>query len=309
MHSGRVATSAEELPDFSAAVAEAYFPHELTVLREGAGAAELRMVDLGPVRLTRIGWGAEVSVRSDHPGGWAVNVPRSGVLDARVSGRSVLSLEGQATVCPPDTQTLMSRWSADCSILGMRIDADYLADEVTALVGLTEQDMPAQLDLRTDAAQAWLALLTSIGAQSLRSPDLVERRAVRQRLGATLTAAFVTACFPDDPETGDFCPRIVSRVVDAMEADPAQDWTPADIARRAGVGIRRVQQSFQRYRGETPTEALRRIRLRRVHEDLLHKRADTVADAAVRWGFAHLGRFAAAYRREFGVSPSATLRR
>src|SRR5690606_9716453 len=129
MHSGRVATSAEELPDFSAAVAEAYFPHELTVLREGAGAAELRMVDLGPVRLTRIGWGAEVSVRSDHPGGWAVNVPRSGVLDARVSGRSVLSLEGQATVCPPDTQTLMSRWSADCSILGVRIDADYLADE------------------------------------------------------------------------------------------------------------------------------------------------------------------------------------
>ncbi|MBB3664643.1 AraC-like DNA-binding protein [Prauserella sediminis] len=309
MPTARVATSAEELPDFSAAVADAYFPHELTVLRDGVGPAELRKVDLGPVRLTRIGWGAEVSVRSDHPGGWAVNVPRSGLLDARVSGRSVLSLEGQATVCPPDTHTLMSRWSADCSILGMRVDAEYLADELVALVGLTAQDMPAQLDLRTEAAQAWLALLTSIGAQSLRSPDLLARRAVRERLGATLTAAFVTACFPAEPETGDVCPRIVARVVDAMEADPARAWGSADIARCAGVGIRRVQQSFQRYRGETPTEALRRIRLRRVHEDLLHDRVETVADGATRWGFMHLGRFAAAYRREFGVSPSATLRR
>ena len=35
----------------------------------------------------------------------------------------------------------------------------------------------------------------------------------------------------------------------------------------------------------------------------------TVAAVAHRWGFAHLGRFTAYYRRRYGESPSQTLRR
>jgi AraC-like DNA-binding protein len=34
----------------------------------------------------------------------------------------------------------------------------------------------------------------------------------------------------------------------------------------------------------------------------------TVADVAMRWGLMHTGRFAAAYRRTYGESPSETLR-
>jgi len=34
----------------------------------------------------------------------------------------------------------------------------------------------------------------------------------------------------------------------------------------------------------------------------------TVSAVAHRWGFAHLGRFASAYRARFGESPSVTLR-
>jgi AraC-like DNA-binding protein len=34
----------------------------------------------------------------------------------------------------------------------------------------------------------------------------------------------------------------------------------------------------------------------------------TVADVAFRWGFNHLGRFAAFYRTRYGVPPSRTLR-
>ena len=57
-------------------------------------------------------------------------------------------------------------------------------------------------------------------------------------------------------------------------------------------------------------EFLRRIRLERVRNELIHAtNGATVTSAAMRWGFLHLGRFAADYRARFNESPSATLRR
>jgi len=55
--------------------------------------------------------------------------------------------------------------------------------------------------------------------------------------------------------------------------------------------------------------ALTRARLHHVRRDLLAARPGArVGDIAAAWGFSHLGRFAAAYRRRFGEPPSATLR-
>ncbi|WP_083577252.1 helix-turn-helix domain-containing protein [Rhodococcus tukisamuensis] len=40
------------------------------------------------------------------------------------------------------------------------------------------------------------------------------------------------------------------------------------------------------------------------HEELLDAEPPrTVPDVALRWGFTHTGRFAAAYRQKYGVSP------
>lgn len=294
---------------FSGAVADAYFPHELVVRRApDQPQPVLRSVALGPVRLARIGWGSDVSVESDHPGAWAVNVPRSGLLEARIGERHVLSVDGQATICPPDVRTRMTRWSADCAIVGMRVDKDYLGQEVATLVGGSTRAMPRQLDLRTASGSTWLSLLSSIGSEVLHNPALSGDDQVARRLGATLTAALVLACYPDSSECGSLQPRIVSRVLDAIEADPARPWTASELATIAGVGIRRLQQGFREYRGTTPTVALQEIRLERVHADLLAGHPGTVADVAYRWGFNHLGRFAAAYRERYGVPPSHTLR-
>jgi hypothetical protein len=67
---------------------------------------------------------------------------------------------------------------------------------------------------------------------------------------------------------------------------------------------------FRRYVGMAPMTYLRHLRLARVHEELRlgDPRSVTVAEVASRWGFGHLGRFAAAYRAKYGVAPSVTLR-
>jgi AraC-like DNA-binding protein len=76
------------------------------------------------------------------------------------------------------------------------------------------------------------------------------------------------------------------------------------------VGSRGLQDGFARHVGVSPTAYLRDVRLRRVHADLhaADPARHTVAEIALRWGFAHLGRFAATYRRRYGCAPSQTLR-
>ncbi|WP_410468237.1 helix-turn-helix domain-containing protein [Amycolatopsis methanolica] len=56
---------------------------------------------------------------------------------------------------------------------------------------------------------------------------------------------------------------------------------------------------------------LQNVRLDRAHQDLLDTDPSrtTVTHVASRWGFTHLGRFAAAYRARYEEPPSRTLQR
>ena len=62
--------------------------------------------------------------------------------------------------------------------------------------------------------------------------------------------------------------------------------------------------------GTTPMAYLRRLRLEKTRHELstAEPGAVSVTNVATRRGFVHLGRFAAAYSRAFGETPSETLR-
>ncbi len=82
------------------------------------------------------------------------------------------------------------------------------------------------------------------------------------------------------------------------------------LADVAGASRRSVQESFRRYRGCTPTEFIRRLRLEQVRRELERGEPHrSVTQTALDHGFFHLGRFARAYREHFGESPSETLQR
>jgi len=103
-----------------------------------------------------------------------------------------------------------------------------------------------------------------------------------------------------------------SRVREAVEYMHAYAHTPittTDVAEHVGLSVRGLQQAFQRQVGTAPNAMLRGIRMDRVREEL-HRGTPgelTVAAVAVRWGFAHLGRFSAAYSARFGEYPRDTL--
>ncbi|PCK78690.1 AraC family transcriptional regulator [Rhizobium sophoriradicis] len=105
-------------------------------------------------------------------------------------------------------------------------------------------------------------------------------------------------------------PRHVKWAIDFMHAHIAEPISLSEIATAAKVSIRTLQQGFRQFRNTTPIAYLHEIRMAAAHRDLLESGAkQAVADIALRWGFTHLGRFAAEYRKRFSQLPSQTLKR
>jgi AraC-like DNA-binding protein len=95
-----------------------------------------------------------------------------------------------------------------------------------------------------------------------------------------------------------------------MRARSDEPLSMASVAREIGVGLRSLQLAFMDARAMGPRDVLLRMRLERARERLLSAGpADTVTTIALDCGFAHLGRFPAAYRIAFGELPTETLAR
>ena len=295
-----------------AAVAGAYFPHELSALEPGER-LDLAMcaVDLGAVTIGCLGWGAEVAIDCDYPEAYEVNAPLSGVLESRHGERAVVSEPGQATVFRANAPAPIVRWSGDCTVVGVKFDRARLERELErvlrAPVGAV--GVPAQLDTGSEQAAGWLHLVRNLAGDLERISALLRNELLREQIAGAVTAGFALAVAPEAAAEPVARPRLVRRVLDRLHDDPGAAWSVADMADVAGVSVRRLQEGFREYVGTTPLAYLRGIRLERAHADLREAaEATTVADVAAKWGFAHTGRFAAAYRGRYGCSPSRTLR-
>ncbi|MDJ0399103.1 AraC family transcriptional regulator [Rhodococcus rhodochrous] len=289
-------------------VSNAYFEHELTPLDDVAPSLRLRTLPLGPIRLARIGWGAAVSIRSEHPGAYAVNIPLSGRIAA---GNGVISEVGQAAVFRPDIAAPEQKWTNDCEIVGIKFERDYLQREMSRILARPDLQLPDRVDLTTQAGQSWMTLLRSVVEQLKADESLWRNPLVAEQLSGALTTSFILAVMPEDADpTGGARPRIIKRVLDRLHEDPASAWTTAEMAEVAGVSVRRLQEGFREYLGVCPRDYLLDLRLERIHEELAVGDATelSVTDVALKWGITHTGRFAAAYKRKYGVAPSVTLR-
>ena len=97
----------------------------------------------------------------------------------------------------------------------------------------------------------------------------------------------------------------------AWARDRGFDVSVNALCKRTGRSRRALEQAFHQVVGVSPARYFRQARLGRAYMELAHARPEqtTVAQVAMRWGFAELGRFAGAYRQWFGELPSHTLAR
>lgn len=98
--------------------------------------------------------------------------------------------------------------------------------------------------------------------------------------------------------------RQLARALELLRSAPAQPLTLSQLAREAGTNPTTLQQWFRQAFGTSVFGWLREHRLQLAHEALAHD-ACSVAEAARLAGYGSAANFATAYRRRFGLAPSA----
>jgi len=166
------------------------------------------------------------------------------------------------------------------------------------------------------AAGMWQSAYDYVRDTVLGHPDAAQYPLLAANAAQLLAVTALTA-FPNDALTSptaqdrhDGSSATLRRAVAFIDERAQEEITAADIAAACSVTIRAVQLAFRRHLDSTPTEYLRRVRLDHAHRQLVaaDPRHESVTAVAYRWGFPSPSRFAAAYRKAYGVPPSRSLR-
>ncbi|MDQ7910707.1 AraC family transcriptional regulator [Phytohabitans sp. ZYX-F-186] len=279
---------------------------------------DLDVLRLGPVTLAEVRFGAEVAVEVEQITTYHMDLPLAGFAETVQAGRAVTATPERAGLYRPDAGAILApRISGDCRLLSVKMEPAGLETELESLLGHPVRGplrLSRSLDLTGGPGRSLYRLVRLAGAELHDEGGLIFHPMVAGRLWhGILTGLLLAADHPYREELASQAtpsrPRHVKRAIDVMEADPGRPVTVHDLARISGVGVRALQEGFHRHVGVSPMAYLRRLRLARAHEELrVASRGEaTVASVASRWGFVHPGRFAAAYRRTYGVLPAETL--
>ena len=218
---------------------------------------------------------------------------------------------GEQLLIPHDSRMAV-QWNEGVSLGILRIDPAAVSRYAMDTLGIVPRfDLTAPVSAAH--SRYWRSVVRHVTRDVFCNPAVAASPLVRTEvfrlLAATLLDTFGLASAAA-PEPAELLPSAVRRAREFIDEHARSDLDVADIAAAAGVSSRALQAAFRRHLDTTPLGYLRHVRLQGAHLDLCSadpKLGDTVAGIATAWGFAHLGRFAAAYRQHYGRSPRATL--
>ncbi|MFJ3901806.1 AraC family transcriptional regulator [Streptomyces sp. NPDC090025] len=300
-----------------------YYANWLDVIdaQERPFAARFDTVGLGPLMIGDLSCGADVRMRFGELGAFHMNAPlEGGTMELRQgpAGRTLRATAGEAVLLDPAGDTFLDRWTGDCRVLSVKIDAAALHGRLEALLGRPARrrlSLAPRLDIASGPGLSWVTFARQVAAGALAGDGLATHELVARPLQeALLNGLLLAADHPWRDELahpgGPVRPAPVKRVMDAVRARPEHPFTSTELAGLARVSVRRLQESFREYVGMSPMAFVREVRLEKVREELRAGDQDglSVGEVAWRWGFTHPGRFAAQYRARFGEAPSRTLR-
>lgn len=314
--SGHVLFQSNDLDFARERVAQKFCRHRLDLIgdREAFRAVHNHVAG-GMISLNYISYGADVLIDPGELGDFfLIQMPVCGAATIRNGSREFLTNRQVASILNADLATRMQWWEGCAQIL-IQIRKTPLLDFIGHFLG---RELPGRLifDPRIDFARAEMQTWRRHACSLFQAADKRQSSS-----GPAIAATLHEQClleaflriqpnnlghfFQDKRET--VSARHLKRAEEFMRANAALPITLLDIAKAADVAPRTLQLAYKRAYGISPIRALIRERLRRVRFDLVAELGQhSVTEIALRWGFNHLGRFAAEYRREFGECPHET---
>jgi AraC-like DNA-binding protein len=199
-----------------------------------------------------------------------------------------------------------------------QIPRDMIAQKLSALTGVPitgRVEFLPNYDLSTSAAQGTANILSCILRQLETTPSRVGDLAIAELEQAMLTAFLGSSrhnysqLFECDAPT--VAPWQVLRTESFLDANWDRPIQMEEVAMATGASLRSIFRTFKQYRGYTPRDFLKRVRLNHARKMLIGEEgaADTVTQVAFNCGYGDLSAFSKDFLTAFGESPSALLRR
>uniref|UniRef100_A0A9E7ZIW9 Helix-turn-helix domain-containing protein n=1 Tax=Bosea sp. NBC_00436 TaxID=2969620 RepID=A0A9E7ZIW9_9HYPH len=178
---------------------------------------------------------------------------------------------------------------------------------------LDEQlQIAAEFDIISGTGRALTAVLTA----AVTAASAEEALSISPHAAHFLQSSLVSLLLENLPhnysrvsrvETEENIPINLKKAATYITENADKDITTQDITQTSGVGIRSLQQNFQKFFQLSPAEYIRNVKLQGVRRDLQDQRSQlSIEEIARKWGFTNRGHFAAQYRKFYNELPSKT---
>ena len=244
-------------------------------------------------------------------------VPVSGAANVKERGHTYLAPAGTGLILPAERKTSMV-WSEETTKLVVRIDRRRLTAKLEGFLGYSlprspHFDLDAQnLSAGTNPLRQCLQGLIMLASQPAGPGRALMSAAIEDAFHGAVLASLpndMSDVIADGAISG-VSPKSVRRAEAFIDAHLTEPIRIRDLVRASGVSERSLFEGFKRFREMTPMQFVRFRRLHAVRDALAHAEPGVrVSQLAAEFGFAHFGRFATDYARQFGELPSETLRR
>jgi AraC-like DNA-binding protein len=281
---------------------ERFGPHRRDCLERGTLAIRCAMVDLGGVS---VGWvesslAQRVSATTQTP---ILHIPLAAPLTYRMGRRHFEATSGRAVFLPPGTEYTLVYGGESCAFalalghLDSRSPMQWHGPKA-----------PMELTLPAESMGRLTYDLQPLWGSTRLDPEGREAAQLRERL-MSWTSHLIDRDDSPDRYTRE-APARIRRVEEWLDAHLAEPIELQRLCEVAGIEARGLRKSFQQRRGMSPMQWVWSRRMSAARMRLMSAvQGETVTTIALDSGLYHQGRFAVAYRRRYGESPSSTLGR
>jgi len=198
-------------------------------------------------------------------------------------------------------------------LISISADNDRLAYTLTP--GSDPTGMAGSAIIRISPRQlpALTIVLNSIFKRIAMQPEILNLAAIRRDIEESVFEVLADALYPP-VDTRVPRPiysvrrRIVQDAIEYVRSDPYGNVSVSDLCRLLHLNRRTLQEYFQDVVKFSPKQYLLAYRLGKVRSLIIDSNGPiSIKDAAMRWGFWHLGEFANLYKRLFQELPSCTV--